>query len=78
LLIRLQPRRTLYTVLKRFGFRDDTLYWKLGLHPIRMNYVPEATMIRFLESNGGSVVSVEKERDDRFPVESNVYLVTKK
>jgi ubiquinone/menaquinone biosynthesis C-methylase UbiE len=78
LLIRLQPRRTLYTILKRFGFRDDTLYWKLGLHPIRMNYIPEAAMIRFLESNGGMVVSVEKERDDRFPIESNVYLVTKK
>ncbi len=76
-LLRLQPRRTLFRLLRSLGVSDRTLYWRLGLHPISMRHVPRDEMVSFLTTSGGSLMNVQTVRDDYFPVESSIYYVTK-
>jgi SAM-dependent methyltransferase len=76
LLVRLQPRRTLFSLLRALGVSQRTLYWKLGLHPIRMRRIGRPAMEAFLARHG-RILHVETTRDPYFPVESSVYFVTR-
>jgi SAM-dependent methyltransferase len=75
--IRLQPRRRIYLLLRRLGFRSKFLYWKLGLHPMRMRHVPKAEVIAFVESRGARVLRVETTMDPSYGFEDSVYYVSK-
>jgi SAM-dependent methyltransferase len=75
--IRLQPRRRGYLLLRRLGFRSKFLYWKLGLHPMRMRHVPKADVVAFLESRGAKVLRVDTTRDPSYGFEDSVYYVSK-
>lgn len=57
---RVQPRRRLYRLLRAFGASEDYLLKSLKLTPMRMNFVPEATVKRVVEAAGAVVVSVER------------------
>lgn len=76
LLVRLQPRRTLFSVLRTLGVPARTLYWKFGLHPIRMRHVPRPVMEGFLRREA-RILHVETTRDPYFPVESSGYYLTR-
>jgi hypothetical protein len=54
----LQLRRRAYTLLRRIGVSDRTLYHRLGFHPIRMNHVPRRTTERLLTAAGMTVIDV--------------------
>jgi SAM-dependent methyltransferase len=56
---RLQPRRRAYAVLRRVGVSDAVLYRKLGLHPIRMNWVPRPRVEACLCAAGARVLDIE-------------------
>ena len=56
---RLQPRRRAYAALRRAGVSDAVLYRKLGLHPIRMNWVPRPQVEACLSAAGARVLDVE-------------------
>lgn len=75
--IRLQPRRRAYVLLRRLGFRSKFLYWKLGLHPMRMRHVPRADVVAFLESRGARVLRVDTSTDPSYGFEDSVYYVTR-
>jgi SAM-dependent methyltransferase len=75
--IRMQPRRRLYLLMRRLGFRSKFLYWRLGLHPMRMRHVPKADVIAFLEAHGAKVLSVDTTTDPSYGFEDSVYYVTK-
>ena len=75
--LRLQPRRRVYVLLRRLGFRAKFLYWKLGLHPMRMRHLPRVDVIAFLESRGARVLRVDTSRDPSYGFEDSVYYVTK-
>ena len=75
--LRLQPRRRVYVLLRRLGFRAKFLYWKLGLHPMRMRHLPRGDVIAFLESRGARVLRVDTSRDPSYGFEDSVYYVTK-
>jgi SAM-dependent methyltransferase len=77
LTIRMQPRRKVYVLLRRLGFRSKFLYWKLGLHPMRMRHVPKPEVIAFLESRGAKVLRVDTTTDPSYGFEDSVYYVTK-
>ena len=56
---RIQPRRRLYGGLRRLGLPDALLYRRLGLNPIRMNWVPRPQVLTRLSVAGAVVVDVE-------------------
>ena len=73
---RLQPRRTLYRVLRRLGASPAFLYWRLGLHGMRMTAIPEERVAAVVREAGGEVLRVEHERDPRFPIAGGIYYVS--
>ncbi len=56
---RLQPRRRAYAALRRVGVSDAVLYRRLGLNPIRMNWVPRPQVEVCLAAAGTRVLDVE-------------------
>jgi SAM-dependent methyltransferase len=77
LAVRLQPRRRVYLLLRRLGFRSKFLYWKLGLHPMRMRHVPKDDVIAFLRSRSAKVLRVDTSTDPSYGFEDSLYYVTK-
>lgn len=73
---RLQPRRRLYSLLKKLGLSEQFLSCKLGLYPIRMSYVPEKKLILFIKQLEGNILNIHKSRLDNGVI-SNVYFITK-
>jgi 2-polyprenyl-3-methyl-5-hydroxy-6-metoxy-1,4-benzoquinol methylase len=67
----LLARRTPYIVLRRIGFRPDFLYFRLGLHPMRMTALPARRVTECIRQAGGTVLDV-------VPVgkQNNLYYVT--
>jgi ubiquinone/menaquinone biosynthesis C-methylase UbiE len=61
-IFRLQWRRKLYLGLRRAGVSAPVLYRRLHLLPIAMSYIPEADMIRVVESQGARMVTVDRQR----------------
>jgi ubiquinone/menaquinone biosynthesis C-methylase UbiE len=61
-IFRLQWRRRLYLGLRRLGVSAPVLYRRLHLLPIAMSYIPEADMVRVVESQGARMVTVDRQR----------------
>jgi SAM-dependent methyltransferase len=57
--LRLQPRRRLYAVLRTVGLSEQFLVMRMKLTPARGLAVSEAEMRQFVERNGGVVEYVE-------------------
>lgn len=74
---RFQPRRRLYTTLRRIGFEEGFLYGRLRLHPIVMNYIPESQVVAFLEALGAKILDVEGGDAADSSVQSRTYFVTR-
>lgn len=74
-LVRLQPRRFLYRLLRACGVKRETLYWRLGLHPIRMRSMPRHEVERILRRAGGQVLSVEQSQQRPYGYHDVTYLV---
>lgn len=72
---RLQARRRAYEMLRKFGINGNSLYYKLGLNPIRMNFIPEKKVIEFVNQIGGKILQVRQENMGH--VQSRTYFVTK-
>jgi SAM-dependent methyltransferase len=70
---RLQLRRRLYVFLRSVGVGESLLYGYLNLTPMRMNCVPEAKMIAFLNGLHASVLKVEDDSRAGPGVESRTY-----
>lgn len=73
-----QPRRRLWKVLRALGFREEFLYKRLKLHPIRMTAISEQRVTTVVEKQGGRIVNVN--HDDGFSgpsIPSNTYFVAK-
>lgn len=78
LLNRLQPKTLAYDVMRRFGIPDRVLFQSLGLHPIRMNFVPEQQVVSGVLAAGGKIVAVENDDSaGSSRTQSRVYVVTK-
>jgi ubiquinone/menaquinone biosynthesis C-methylase UbiE len=77
LLKKIQPRRRLYSVLRTFGLSDKFLYWKLGLFPILMNYIPVEEVTKLLEGRGAKILEILPSSDAGSMIESRRYYVTK-
>jgi ubiquinone/menaquinone biosynthesis C-methylase UbiE len=60
-LFRLQWRRRLYLGLRRLGLRAPFLYGRLHLLPIAMSFIPEADVVRLVESRGARVLDLDTE-----------------
>lgn len=77
-LVRMQPRRTAYRVMRRLGLPAHTLYWRLGLHPNRMLAIPGPNVVAFLEAEGAEVLgAVADTSSEAVRFEENVYYVTR-
>ncbi|MEN8182072.1 MAG: class I SAM-dependent methyltransferase [Myxococcota bacterium] len=74
-LVRLEPRRRLYGVLRRLGVPKRFLYWRLGLHPSFMRSIPEPEVIAFLGSQRCEVIHVEESKSPRYGYTSCTYYV---
>lgn len=55
---RLQPKRRAYRALRTLGVSDATLYRRLRLHPIRMNWLPDPAVRAAIARSGGVVLDV--------------------
>lgn len=55
---RLQPRRRAYRLLRGLRVPESVLYERLRLHPIRMNWLPDAQVRRAIAQGGGFVLEV--------------------
>lgn len=77
LAVRLQPRRTLYRLLRRLGLSPRFLYWRLGLHPMSMLALPRGRVERALAQAGAEIARVREERDPEFGFTSATYYALK-
>lgn len=71
-----QARSKLYAALRTVGVSQRFLYERVGLHPIRMNFISEADVVAHLQACGANVLEA---RDDTLalPALSKTYYVTK-
>lgn len=60
LLHRLQPRRRLYSLLRRLGLDERMLLGRLELTPMRMGFMAEEAVTQLMSDLGGKVVRVER------------------
>lgn len=75
---RIQPKTLAYDTLRRLGVPDRVLFERLGLHPIRMNFVPERTIASVIKAAGGKVLQIESDASTGSSrTQSRVYVVTK-
>ena len=74
---RIQLRRRLYVLLRDMGVHATFLYEKLGLHPMRMNFIREREVVSLLEARGGRVLEVRRTGHGRRTVQSCLYFVSK-
>jgi SAM-dependent methyltransferase len=58
---RLMPVRRLYLAGRKLGLSPEVLYRRLRLHPMRMQWVPEAEVRRWVALGGARVLDVEHE-----------------
>jgi ubiquinone/menaquinone biosynthesis C-methylase UbiE len=72
---RLQPRRRLYAALRCAGCSSTLLYNKLGLNPMKMNFLPEGEVKAAVHRAGGLVDFVETTQTPQY--QSSKYFVTR-
>lgn len=73
---RLQPRPRLYALVRRLGAPAELLYRRLGLHPMRMNFLPASEVTGLVEQTGGRLLSSETQ-PAAGGVRSSTYVVAK-
>jgi len=73
--VRLQPRRRLYLALRRIGLTPGRLYWRLGLHPMRMRAMSGGAVGEMITAAGGRLIAVDTDRDAEFGFQDSVYWV---
>jgi SAM-dependent methyltransferase len=73
-LVRLEPRRRLYSLLRGMGVPARVLYWRLGLHPMRMRVVTVAAVRRAV-AGLADVVGVERQHETTFDVHEAVIVL---
>jgi SAM-dependent methyltransferase len=71
---RMQPRRRLYSVLRRVGFSQDTLYNRFHLNPMRTISLSPQEVEAAISNAGGQLLGSSR---DNFNVYSKTYTVTK-
>jgi len=58
---RLMPVRRLYLLGRAVGLSPEVLYRRLRLHPMRMQWVPEAEVVRWVRDGSGRVLHVDRD-----------------
>lgn len=74
---RLQAKRRLYAGLRRLGLPDHLLYKRLGLHPIPMNFLPEAEVRNIVQAGRARLLKAAVDRRAGPHIESRTYYITK-
>lgn len=74
-LYRLQPTRRLYWLLRKLGVSKNFIYNQLKLQPIRMQFIPQEQVIRFLEDRGAIILHVQTKNSNA--LRSSTYFVSK-
>lgn len=74
---RLQLRPTLYRMLRSVAIPERLLYGRLGLHPIRMRALPEATVVDLLTAAGATILKIERSEARATGVSDRTYWVTR-
>ena len=69
--VRLEPRRRLYDLLRRVGVPPRVLYWRLGLHPMPMHTVPPELVARAV-AGVAEVVGIELQHEPAFGVDEAI------
>ncbi|HMO59829.1 MAG TPA: class I SAM-dependent methyltransferase [Roseiflexaceae bacterium] len=73
---RIQPRRRLYSTLRRIGISHETLFSRLRLHPNQIHHIPAATIEHWISQSGGQIVQRQVITSEHAPHQSSVYYVT--
>ncbi len=73
---RIDPRRTLFGLLRGVGLSSRFLY-RLGLVPITMRAAPEAHVLAFLQSHGATPLEIQRSRDPATGIDGRTYFVTR-
>ena len=73
---RVQPRRRLYTALRRLGVPSTVLFGRLGLDPVGMHALPRRGVVDAIESVGARIVRID-EADWPGGVRSATYFATR-
>jgi SAM-dependent methyltransferase len=58
---RVQPRRRIYSALRRLGVPPGTLYRRLRLDPMRMTFMPGEDVVMTVENAGGHVLDARED-----------------
>jgi ubiquinone/menaquinone biosynthesis C-methylase UbiE len=74
---RFQPARRLYNFLKLIGFSENFLYQKIGLYPIKMSFISETDMNKFLRDSGFEVLAIKEDTYCGPRVQSRTYYCRK-
>jgi len=74
---RLQPTRRVYGLLRALGLRHELLYNRLGLTPIRSNFLPEKRVVQLVANLNGKCLAIERSVIRETSVRSATYMVTK-
>ena len=74
--MRIQPRRSLYRALRSVGVPTKVLYWRLGLHPMRMRHMPVQEVTACLQRREATMLDVDTQRNATFPFEDSIYYAT--
>lgn len=74
---RLDLRRRAYASLRAVGLPGSLLYRRLGLSPIRTQFVPAADMVPFIQARGGHCLEVDSTPLGRQARWSTMYFVSK-
>jgi len=75
---RLQPTRRVYRLLRSVGFSASFVYRRLGLCPIRNNYIPRPEVLDHICSVGGDPLRSTEKNIEGLGIRSCTYYVTKK
>jgi len=74
---RVQPTRRVYGLLRSLGFKREVLYKRLGLTPIRSNYIREERVLDLLRTLGARILETRRSTMPDTGVRSSTYFVTK-
>ncbi|MFA5644022.1 MAG: class I SAM-dependent methyltransferase [Patescibacteria group bacterium] len=77
LAFRFHPVRRLYNFLKLIGFSEKFLYQKIGLYPIKMSFISEIDMKKFLEDSGFEILATKEDTYCGPRVQSRTYYCRK-
>jgi SAM-dependent methyltransferase len=74
---RIQLRARMYALMRRCAMNPRFLYARLRLHPIRMNFLPEDSVVSLIASRGGRLLRVMRSGGGKRSIQSCLYFVGK-